>query len=236
MNNKLLLKRRVNLQNQYINFLNFIHPNFEFVDDLSLYENPDPIGIIYTGQYSDDLQERLNSITDKWIIVNSHNFDLDLTTTEGLIKNLLPVNYYKIKNSKDDDISVYTNVSYDSMLEKVKLCLITNSLLEINSEADSSVYNLFAAILSTPDVLNSVYFNLVNKNNVSVMTSAILSFLNKVQSKNIRGAKVHYARLITQSNQRYGKVIKRAILNFVRSKNCKEIALHKLLLELNRAR
>ena len=127
-------------------------------------------------------------------------------------------------------------MNYESLLEKIKLSLIANIPLSCDAEEESSVYSLYQSILGTPDVLNSIFFNLVNKQNVSMITSSVLTFLNKVQSQNIRGASVYYARLITQSNLRYGKRIKSAISRFVKSKSNKEISLYHLLSELNRSR
>lgn len=236
MNNRLLLQKKINFNKDYIGFLNFIHPNFEIVDDLNKEYNPYSLGIIYTGQFESDTVDTLKSITPNWIIVNAHHFDIDLTTNEGLIKNLLPIHYIQMKNSKTDELSVYNNMSYDVLLEKIKLCLVSNLPLTYNNEEDQSVYNLYQAILGTPDVLNYTFFNLVNKNNVSIITSSLLTFLNKVQTQNIRNASVYYSRLITQSNKRYGKRIKQAVSSFVKSKANKEIALYQLVTDLNRSR
>lgn len=235
MNNNLLLRKRINFPKQNIEFLHFIHPRFEIVEDIDSYDNPFTNGIIYTGIYGNDLIGKLNSITNKWIIINAHHFDLDLSTNDGLVKNLLPLHYIKLKNSKDACSFVY-NISYEALLDKIKISLINNSQLQVDESSDQSVYNLFVSILSTPDVLNNVYFNTVNKNNVSLIISSILTFLNRVQSQNIKGASVNYARLISQSNKRYGKKIKQAISRFVRSKSNKEIALYNLLTDLNTVR
>ena len=35
MNNRLLLQKKINFNKDYIGFLNFIHPNFEIIDDLN---------------------------------------------------------------------------------------------------------------------------------------------------------------------------------------------------------
>lgn len=235
MNDKLLLQKRINIPNQYLNFLSFIHPHFDFVEDIDKYDNPKPYGIIYTGSYSDNVIPKLNRRTSNWIIVNNHHFDYDLTTTDGLIKYLLPINYTKLKNDKKQDaLSVYTRMNYHTLLEKIKYCLITNSLLTPDDEDEQSVFSIFTALLSTEDILNSVYFSTVTKDNISRITSAILTFLIKVQSNNIKNEQVYYARLITQSNKRYGKHIKYAVSQFVKSKADKIIALHHLLLYLNR--
>jgi len=238
MNDKLLLQKRINFpkDEKHIRFLNFIHPGYEIVNNINDYDNPTPSGIIYVGQYEDNIVERLNRITSNWIIVNEHHNDVDLSTNDGLIKNLLPLHYVQLKNSKLDDINVYHKMEYDVLLEKIKYCLINNSLQTDDNSTDTSVYNLFAAILGTPDVLNREFFNIVSKKNVSLVTSSLLTFLNKVQSQNIKGASVHYARLITQSNQRYGKRIKQAVCKFVKSKANKEVALYNLLSDLNKTR
>ena len=236
MNDKLLLQKKINFNKDYIGFLNFIHPNFEIIDDLSKEYNPHSLGIIYTGQFDCDTVEVLKSITSNWITVNAHHFDLDLTTNEGLIKNLLPIHYVRLKNSKTNELALYNNMSYDVLLEKIKLCLISNLPLSCADEEDHSVYGLYQAILGTPDVLNYTFFNLVNKSNVSLITSSLLTFLNKVQTQSIRGASVYYARLITQSNKRYGKRIKQAVSTFVKSKANKEIALYQLVTDLNRSK
>jgi hypothetical protein len=239
MNNKLLVQRSINFSTDYIEFLHFLHPNFEIINDLSSYDNPYPNGIIYRGQWYDKIVSDLNRITPNWIIVNAHHFDLDLTTNEGLFKNLLPLHYAKIRSSLSKDESpVYDNMSYDLLLEKIKACLICNnfSILEDDS-TNSSVYSLYKSILATSDVLSSVYFNTITRENISRVTSAVLSFLSKVQTNNVRYEKnVYYARLISQSNKRYGKRIQKAICRFIKSKAAKEVSLYNLLLELNRAK
>lgn len=236
MNDKLLLHKKVNIQKQYIGFLKFLHPNFDYVEDLYNYYNPSVHGIIYIGKFSDQNLQKLKDITNSWIIINDKTFDVDLTTNENLVKYLLPLDYIRINKTKEKDSHIYNSISYSELLDKIKICLLNNSLLCIEQEFDQSVFNLFAAILGTQDVLNYEFFNLVNKHNVSLITSSLLTFLNKVQFNNIKEASVYYARLITQSNKRYGKKIKNAILNFVRSKSNKEIALYKLLTDLNRSK
>jgi hypothetical protein len=234
MNDKLLLHKKINIQKQYIGFLKFLHPNFDYVEDLNNYYNPSVYGIIYIGKFSDQNLKKLKDITDSWIIVSDKAFDVDLTTNENLVKHLLPLDYIKINKTKESRI--YNTLSYAELLDKVKICLLNNMPLCIEQEFDQSVFNLFAAVLGTPDILNYEFFNLVNKHNVSLITSSLLTFLNKVQSNNTKEASVCYARLITQSNKRYGKRIKNAILNFVRSRSNKEIALYKLLTDLNRSK
>jgi hypothetical protein len=245
MNDRLLLNRRINFNKDYIEFLHFIHPRFCIVSDISNYDNPFTEGIIYIGTYVDDIISKLNEITPNWIIVNSHHYDLDLSTNEGLVKNLLPLHYVHINtavdknsSSKNNIIPIYNNknISYAYLLEKIKICLVDNSPLKDDDIVNSSVYGLFSSIVSTPDALSTEFFRIVNKKNVSQITSSILTFLNKVQSNNIRGEPVYYARLITQSNRRYGKHIQKAISEFVKSKTNKEISLYRLLMTLNKAR
>ena len=238
MNDRLLIKHIVNIPQQYIGFLNFLHPNFEIINDLEYYDNPNPIGIIYTGLLNDNIIKKLNSITNNWIIVNSNRYDDDLTTNEGLLKALLPIYYARINNSiKKGEDPVYKNIEYSQLLEKIKICLIDNSTLQYdNLTFQQSVYNLFTAILCTPGVLNSVYFNTVNSSNIKTITSSILSFLNKVHSQQVNNVKVNYARLISQSYRRYGKYIKQGIIRFVKSKSNPEIALYQLLTFLNRSK
>ena len=238
MNDRLLIKQRINFPLQYINFLNFIHPHFEIVENLDDYSNPLSSGVIYIGPWADNIQDRLDSITKNWIIVNAHHFDLDLSTPEGLVKNLLPIHYASIKKKaiKESSQPVYNNMDYYSLLEKVKLCLINNSQLQDDKFSEYSVYPLFAAILGTQDVLNSVYFSMVNSKNVHRIASSVLSFLNKVQQQKVNVSSVSYSRLISQSYVRYGKHIKKAILQFVSSKANLEISLYQLLSFLNKAR
>lgn len=241
MNSKLLLRHRVNIPNQYIGFLQFLHPNFELVDGKevkwSAYDNPNPVGIIYADELQSDTIEQLDRLTKNWIIVNSHHFDDDISSNEGLFKTILPISYAQIKkNLKKDMIPVYNTMDYGTLIEKIKVCLIDNSQLQSDSVTKQSVYNLFAAILGTPDVLNTIYFNMVNSSNVSRIASSILTFLNKVQSQKIANEPVYYARLISQSNKRYGKFIKQGIHNFVKSNANLEIALYQLLSFLNKAR
>jgi len=236
MNNNLLLRKRINFPKQYIEFLHFIHPQFEIVEDIDSYDNGISNGIIYTGNYSNDLIDKLNRFTDNWIIVNAHHFDEDLTTNDGLVKNLLPLHYIRAKNLNKEGFSIYNNISYDLLLEKVKNCLISNTQLILDDSSDVSVYSLFSSILGTQDILNNEFFNLVNKDNVSLVTSSVLTFLNKVQTQNIRGSSAHYANLIIQSNRRYGKRIKQAISKFIKSKSNKEVSLYNLLTDLNRVK
>lgn len=239
MNSKLLLNHTVNIPSQHISFLKYIHPHFDVVDNLATYGNPRPEGIIYTGSINKDTKAKLQALTQQWIIVSSKEFDLDLTTNENLLKHLLPLHYIKLKkqHKKKEDIAVYNTISYEALLEQIKLCLVdsTRQIEAVNS-TETSVYILFAAILSTPANLDQVYFNLVDSSNIAVVTSSILSFLVKVQSQNITGASANYSRLIIQSYKRYGKYIKPAITKFISSKANKEIALYNLLTYLNKAR
>lgn len=236
MNNNLLLQKSINFPKQYINFLNFIHPHFEIIDSIDNYDNPKPYGIIYTGTYTDDIKDQLNKITKNWIIVNSCHYDVDLTTNDELIKNLLPLLYVQLKSLDKNFIDKLYSIAYESLLEKIKYSLIYNTKLNFDAN-DKSVYILFNAIIATPDVLNNVYFNTVNKDNVLQVASSVLTFLSKVQQNNIKGTSVHYARLITQSNKRYSKKIKSAIARYVKSNiSNKELALYQLLVDLNKTR
>lgn len=237
MNDKLLLHHKVNIpvQDKYIKFLNFIHPNYKIVNDLHECDNYDIKGIIYTGKVDNDTIFTIKKFTDNWIIVSNKDYDIDLSTNEGLVKNLLPLQFFKIKKSlKKDTTPVYNTVSYDSLLEQIKISLLLNSSLEYESTTDESVYNLYRSILCTPDVLTSTYFNLVNKYNINLITSSILTFLSKVQSKNTVGASQNYTRLLIQSNNKYGKKIKQGIVKFIHSKSNKIISLYNLLSYLNR--
>ena len=232
MNDRLLLHKSVNISDNYLNFMSFIHPNFEYVKDLNSYDNIHTDGIIFCGKNSNESIDKLNSITDKWIIVDTRNFDVDLTTNDGLLKNLLPIYYIKLKN--EGKLQFIQTMKYDHLLEQIKISLISNSLFQLDESESQSVYLLFSSILGTQDVLNNVFFTTVNKFNVASITSSLLTFLNKVQSQNIRNASSHYANLIIQSNRRYGKRIKPAIYRFVRSKANKEAALYNLLTDLNK--
>lgn len=233
MNNKLLLNKSVNIRDDYLGFISFIHPCFDYVSDISSYDNPRTNGIIFCGKHNDAIINSLSTITKKWVIVDNQFFDVDLTTNEGLIKHILPVHYAKLK--KEDKLNLINSLKYDQLLEQIKICLVSGSSIQLDSTEDQSVYYLFNSILGTQDVLNSVFFTTVNKTNVISITSSLLTFLNKVQSKNIYGASSHYANLIIQSNIRYGKKIQKAIYRFVRSKANKEVALYNLLIDLNKA-
>ena len=226
MNEKLLLQKKINFPMQYINFLKFIHPYFSIISSFEEYDYGSSNGIIYIGKLSSTTVDELNSITNKWIIVNEKEFDYDLTTNDGLIKNLLPIYYSKLKQSKE---------SFSTIYEKIKICLINNTELTFDDVLDQSVFNLFVAILGTRDVLNFEFFNLVNDKNILLITSSVLTFLNKVQTQNIKSASIHYSRLIIQSYKRYGKRIKQAVYKFVKSKANRQIALYHLLIDLNRA-
>ena len=246
MNDQLLLKKKVNIGDA--SFLQFIHPNFRIVKNLDEYDDPQSYGIIYTGGCGNDIVDRLNSITDKWIIVNDKQFDVDLTTREGLVKNLLPLHYIQLKNEADKARAkskngktqqvkpLYEKMDYEVLLEKVKVCLIDNSNLTEDKLTDQTVYNLFVSILSTPDILNRQFFTIVNNRNIALITSSVLTFLSRVQSQNIADRSVQYARLIMQSNKRYGRHIKKAISDFVKSKTNSIISLYHLLVSLNTAR
>lgn len=244
MNDRLLLRKRVNISSEYIYFLCFIHPHYSIiandgvhVSDLDDYDNPDPSGIIYAGQYSDDITSKLDLITPNWIIVNQHNYDIDISTNEGLIKNILPIHYAHIKNSKNNELmSVYNNMSYDSLLNKVKISLISNSQLEAGESQECNALKLYESLLLSQSVLDYEYFNIVNKDNVSRVTSGLLTFLNKVQSNNSKSSSVYYSRLISQSNRKYGKKIKSAVNKFIESPvSNKELSLYNLLTSINKA-
>ena len=232
MGNCLLLKKHVLIKPNYIEFLRFIHPHFAIVDDIDVYDNPNTQGIIYTGKCTSDIENRLNKITDKWIIVSGNAFNVDLSTNDGLVKNILPISYTQLKSN--NDLEKLYKISYDELLEKVKVSLITGTHISLTDTVESSVYQLFSAIICSEDVLNKVFFSIVNKDNVSYILSSVLRFLGKVQSLNVKNESGWYSRLITQSNYRYGKKIKPAINTFIKSKANKEVALHQLLLKLNR--
>lgn len=234
MNDKLLLRKRVNISN--IEFLQFLHPNFDFVKDLDEYDNPFPDGIIYIGNSINNLTDRLNTITSNWIIVNNHIYDIDLSTNEGLLKYLLPLQYNKLNKPSKDNNYMYKHISYDALLDKIKKCLIDGSQLSFDDDTQQSMYNLFKSILLPVNDFASVYFNIITKENINLATSSILSFLNKVQYKILPKDNIYYANLILESNRRYGKHIKTGICNFIKSKTNKEIALFQLLSYLNRVR
>lgn len=237
MNDNLFLNKKINFSLQYVNFLQYMHPHFEIIDDLSNYDNPCSNGIIYIGQWEDLIENRLNSITNKWIIVNQIRFDVDLSTNENLLKNVLPLHYVKIKNDKDPDkLQLLRSMNYSTLLDKIKISLIDNSQIQLESDNNQSIYSLFCALLGTPDILAYEFFNLVNKDNIAQITSSVLTFLNKVQSQNIKGASNNYARLIVQSNKRYGKHIKKCICSYVKSKADKILSLYNLLISINKAR
>lgn len=235
MNDKLLLRQKVNIPIQHVKFLNFIHPHFKPVEKIDEFDDIYTNGIIYTGVLHDDTISKIEQYTRNWIIVNNHRFDIDLSTNENLIKYILPINYIQIKKN-NDLLSECNKVKYELLLEKIKLCLIDNRPLSFNEDNDNSIYCLFQAILTTPQKLAEYYFNIVDRNNISVITSSILTFLTKVQTQNTSGSSIYYARLINQSYKRYGKYIKSGIYKFVESKANREIALYNLLSYLNRAR
>lgn len=236
MNENLLLGKKIRIDD--LEFLHFLHPRYQIVDDLDSYNNPSPEGIIYIGSTFDNLTEKLNEITIKWIIVNNNSFDFDLTTNEGLLKNLLPLHFSVIKNSKNpEDRFIYNTVSYETLLNKIKVCLIDESKLTFDKSESFSSYELFEAISKSPGVLASTYFSIVNKDNINIVISSVLTFLNRVQSLNTRGvSSVYYSRLISQSNRLYGKHIKNAINKFLKSKSNNLISLYNMLSYLNGAR
>lgn len=233
MNDQLLLRRKVNIPSQYVTFLSFIHPDFDVVKDLDDYDNLYANGIIYTGPYSEKIVESLGDLNRNWIVVNEHHFDVDLSTNEGLIKNILPILYIKLNKKRE---TPYNEVSYAQLIEKIKISLIDNNPVVFEDIVDSSSYELYLSILGTDIQFNQTFFSIVNKNNVSLITSKILTFLSKVQTMNIGNASPIYARLITQSNRKYGKHIKQAIAQFVKSKSNKIVALHRMLVFLNQSR
>lgn len=241
MNDQLLVRRTVNISKSYIHFLHYIHPHFDIVSDINSYDKPFPDGIIYVGQCSDNIKDKLSNITKNWIIIDQNKFDIDLTTNESLIKNLLPLHYIKIKNEKNrlksDPFSVYNRMSYGCLLEKIKICLIDNSPLIAEDDSEQSFYDLYKVIMGTTSQLDQIFFSTVTSQNVSTATSCILRFLTRVQSLDVSGIKsIWYARLVEQSNRRYGKYIKQAIVQFVKSKANKEVSLYNLLTTLNKAR
>ena len=233
MNSQLLLKHKVNLLGQYRTLLNFIHPDFYTINSLEQYNCNMP-GIIYTGDFYIKLISELNALTNNWIILSNKTYDTDLTTNEGLVKYLMPVCYAKLKNVYDNNHKhVYNNISYDLLLEKIKLCLINNTELTFDS-LDNSVYDLFCMILSSYENLSSQYFITLNDSNIDYITSSVLTFLSRVQTNSTVGLSNSYASLIKRSNMKYGKYIKQGISNFVKSKANKKIALYNLLIYLNK--
>ena len=82
-----------------------------------------------------------------------------------------------------------------------------------------------------------IYTPLVNKDNINMVISSVLTFLNRVQSLNTRGvSSVYYSRLISQSNRLYGKHIKNAIHKFLKSNSNNLISLYNMLSYLNGAK
>lgn len=234
MNNKLLLNKTVSIND--IQFLQFLHHDFDVVSDIYEYDNPCPAGIIYVGKTVEDLQSKLESITHSWIIVNNHKFDVDLTTNDGIIKNILPLQYIKLASRlKDKHSSVDKIMSYDECLDKVKICLINCAPFTVDEDNKTSVYELFRSILFPQTTFEKVYFETVTRENVNLIASSMLSILCRVQSKSVPRDKPHYARLITESNTRYGKYIKQAIYKYATSRAKKEVALFQLLSFLNKA-
>mgnify|MGYP006325287067 CR=1 FL=1 len=77
-----------------------------------------PRGIIYIGSYSDKVIEKLNTITKKWIIVNNNHFDYDLTTSEGLLKHILPIHYTKLKTAANKMEEVLGDNKQDNILKQ----------------------------------------------------------------------------------------------------------------------
>lgn len=233
MNSQLLLKHKVNLSKQYISLLNFIHPDFCTISNIDQY-NSNMAGIIYNGEFYIGLTQKLNELTNNWIILSSKTYDTDLTTNEGLVKYLMPISYAKLKNVYDDNRKhVYNNISYDTLLEKIKFCLINNTPLTFN-QTENNVYNLFCAILSSYDILTNQYFSMVDESNIDYITLSILTFLSKVQINSVNGLSNGYASLIKRSNMKYGKYIRFGIATFVKSKANKIIALYNLLTYLNK--
>ena len=102
MNDKLLLRQKVNIPVPHVEFLQFIHPHFKCVDDMDKFDDIYVDGIIYKGVLHDDTISRIEQYTRNWIIVNNHRFDIDLSTNENLIKYLLPINYIQIKRNEND--------------------------------------------------------------------------------------------------------------------------------------
>ena len=141
-----------------------------------------------------------------------------------------------LKSSKDKYFSVNKLMSYDECLEKVKVCLIDGSPFTIDNDKQISVYDLFKSILLPPNTFEKIYFNTVTKDNINIVSSSVLSFLTRVLYKDLPKSNPHYARIITDSNIRYGKYIKHAVYKYVTSKSKKEIALFQLLSFLNRVR
>ena len=237
MCSRLFIGHVVNIKSMYVNFLQYIHPHSEILSSLSGYDRPDSNGIIYTGNYSDDIKEQLSRITSDWIIVNAHHYDIDLTTNEGLYKNTLPLHFLQdTKKIKKEEVPAYKRVDYETLIDYIKLSLVCNTSLNIDDTANNSLYRLFVAILGVPDMLSITYFKILSGVNINVITSSVLTFLTRVNEQQYLGVSTSYARLISQSHQRYGKRIKSGILNYIKSKAKPEISLYQLLLYLNGAK
>lgn len=237
MCSRLFVGHVVNIKNTYVNFLQYIHPHFEIVSNLDGYDRPDSNGIIYTGNYNDGIKEYLSRITPSWIIVNAHHYDIDLTTNEGLYKSTLPLHFFHdTKKSKKEEVPAYKKVVYDELIDYIKLSLICNTPLNIDDTTSRSLYSLFVAILGVPDMLSLTYFKMLDDVSINVIISSVLTFLTRVNEQQYLGVSTAYARLISQSHQRYGKRIKGGILRYIKSKAKPEISLYQLLLYLNGAK
>lgn len=246
MKKSYFIHKVVSMPYDYLGFLIFLNPGFRIIKSLKHLDIRNLKGIIYTGDFSFDLVDKLKSITDNWIIYNSSGGDICLNTVSDFIKVFFPTQYSKIfpssgeiaqykKSHKGESFPryIYADMDLYTLMNYSKYYIFKEAPLPYLVSDISSIYPLFEAVSGLPHDLDIVYFELVSKIPINVLISSFLTFLYKVQSKTTPTDSSNYAELIIYSNRKYGSFIKDAIRAFITSNELPEIAFYKLLVSLN---
>lgn len=218
----ILVGKKVAIADPYL--LQFFYPRFSVVSDLN-----QPIdyskGVIYTGIVSGSTQQRLTWLTRGMFIIVSQYGDVILETPKDFINTFMP--YLSDKADK------YLDYPMDEFIPVLKQHWILNRRIVYYKEVNQGVYALFRAMSSSKNDLYSAYFSLLETMPSYKIASSVLTFLQRVYTQNYDGAGSEYKLSINKAYLKFGKNIKQAILQYVKSNQSPEVALFFLLDSLN---
>lgn len=217
-----LIGKKVTISDPY--FLQFFYPRFSIVFDLN-----QPIdyskGVIYTGLISESIHQRLTWLTRGLFIIVSQYGDITLETPKDFINAFLPM--YSDKADK------YLDYPMDEFIPVLKQYWIIQRRIIYYKEANQGVFSLYRAMTSSKTELYNAYFSLLEVMPIHKIASCVFSFLQRVQIQNYDGAGSEYKISINKAYLKFGKKIKQAVQQYVKSTQSPEVALFFLLDTLN---
>ena len=213
-----LIGKKVAITDPYL--LQFFYPRFTVVSDLS-----QPIdyskGVIYTGQLLGSVQQKLTWITRGLFIIVSPYGDIKLETPQDYIKAFMP----KFENISDK----YLDYPIDEFIPLLKQYWILQRRILYYKESNQGVYALYRAMSSSKYEMYTAYFSLLKDMPINHIASSVLTFLQRVQTQNYDGASSGYKLSINKAYLKFGKKIRQAVLQYVKSNQSPEVALLFLL-------